>query len=562
MLPPISQAGPALPDVATILNQMGNEATQGRIQQAARVGRGGPIAPPGGGGGNPAALGQGMEGLGQGLKSVGDMLKEKEEVAGLADFVNAAIGGGAAPEQAAPEQAAPPAPQAAGTLPPLADVLAPKVAQASPAMRSAGPDPRVKALEGNFQKASATLPPVDQVVSGGGSTMQDDVQTAAPNPLGFNEQQVATLRGMVGSGNPGQVRQAAELVMGRMFAKPDKWDPKSPTGKAAYDLARADPRFRPFLQMAMEREATGGPPKAPQTRKVLRGGVEVTEEFDPQRGAWVEVAQAPRWQPDKPGARDERVEMLMATGLDETTAREIASGRRQVTRHPTNGSAQIIDLATGDIIGGPAAAAAAEVVAPAEPQSSGVPSADEGADYPAATGVSGMWKGWVNTITDALTGRASDPGAQKASQALENLQTQTMLLMADAFPGRPSETVRKELQKMAVKPGSMFEGDARSLEKLNQTKRYVDTAIRAQQSIVDNASQHTPKQVAEARQKIVFFNDLSSTYDTVITGFNEKLQSSGGDVPSVTDPDSYNNIPPGSQYRDPQGNIRTKSARP
>ena len=49
----------------------------------------------------------------------------------------------------------------------------------------------------------------------------------------------------------------------------------------------------------------GGPSnKAPQSRTVNRGGIEVTEEWDSESKTWKEVAKGPRWKPGEGGGSD------------------------------------------------------------------------------------------------------------------------------------------------------------------------------------------------------------------------------------------------------------------
>lgn len=232
MLPPIP-----IPDVAGRLSAMANQATLAPIQQASAL-RGQVFQPPAGGGGG-GGLAAGLPALGAGIKGLAGAVKQNRETDAMAEFVRNAIG---------PEQ------QAAGSgktpvegMPWLKD----DGSQTPPEMNTMSPDQSASMREKMPAGATAAMPDM-QAQNADAAKYQ-----LASNPLGFNQRQVAVLRGMIDSGSRDQIAKAANLVMMKAFEAPP--EAQSALGKLINDMKNAPPGMRKFYEDMIARETAAKP---------------------------------------------------------------------------------------------------------------------------------------------------------------------------------------------------------------------------------------------------------------------------------------------------------------
>jgi len=208
---------------------------------------------------------------------------------------------------------------------------------------------------------------------------------------------------------------------------------------------------------------------------------------------------------------------LESTGIPRHVAIGIVDGRYAVSRDPISGQAHIIDKASGVPVGGGSASPTpAQATAP-QPPSTAIPS-DTNASL--ATGPSGFFGGLGNTIVEAFGGSAPAPKVEQATQALNNLQTQTITGLQSAVPGRPSVFLLEQLQKLSVTPNSLLMGDDRARTRLQQTRALITTEIaRMQRDILANPGQFRPKEISETRANVSQLSGILREYDTVLKGF-------------------------------------------
>lgn len=233
----------------------------------------------------------------------------------------------------------------------------------------------------------------------------------------------------------------------------------------------------------------------------------------------------------KDPALERKIQVLVESGVDRNTAIGIAAGRLVTSRDPINGNAQIIDKATGKVVGAApqATVAAAEGIPPTamKPQT----------DYSQGTGTSGF-VGWgLNTLADLFGGKLAAPDTEKAIQGLKNLQVSTQLSLQAGVPGRPSKYLMERLDELAIAPGSLFQGDRRAYERLQQTRDMIREEIyRVDQDILGQAEGYRPQQIAEARANRSQLNRLANNYDVVIKSFEKAVGSKTPKATSAVDP--------------------------
>ena len=221
-----------------------------------------------------------------------------------------------------------------------------------------------------------------------------------------------------------------------------------------------------------------------------------------------------------------------------------------------NGNRVLYDRYAGEpisVTGGTTPGAPEPAAAPAKrPAPGGLPTLTEG--FEEGTGAGGFLKSTINTITDAVGAGLQFPQAEQAKQALNTMQTRTMLELAAMMPGKPSNLIRERLESIAVTPASVFEGDERALTKLVQTRGYIGELLGEAQDILDNPQNYSPKEVAAARAGRSTVRNLYEAYGHIIN--NWRPGSAG--APRITTKEQRDRLPPGARYVAPDGSVRVK----
>ena len=182
----------------------------------------------------------------------------------------------------------------------------------------------------------------------------------------------------------------------------------------------------------------------------------------------------------------------------------------------------------GQPIGGRMGNAGRGPMVPGAAPPSGATSIPPTINAPAATGGSGFFGGMANTVMDAIGADMPRPDIEQATQALKNLRVQTVTLLQDAVPGRPSNYLMKELEQLAVKPGSLFMADKRSKERLGSTRAMLAQEVeRMEREVLQNPGLFTNKEVSDTRNSHSQLRQLLTNYDTVIKSF-DPAQNIGG----------------------------------
>jgi hypothetical protein len=149
-------------------------------------------------------------------------------------------------------------------------------------------------------------------------------------------------------------------------------------------------------------------------------------------------------------------------------------------------------------------------------------------DFAGATGGQGFMAQFANTISDAVGLGLVDPNNERATQALQNLSTNTMIVLADGVAGRPSNFLLEQFQRLTVQPNSIWAGEGRTRERLNQTRDLITSAIRMNEDALRTASSDSMR--AQARQNINRLASLQADYDVVIESFGRRENEGSQDV--------------------------------
>lgn len=150
----------------------------------------------------------------------------------------------------------------------------------------------------------------------------------------------------------------------------------------------------------------------------------------------------------------------------------------------------------------------------------------EGVDFSDATGAPGFISQLGNTISDALGTGLIAPNNERATQAMENLSTNTMVTLADGVAGKPSNFLLQEFQKLSSTPNSVWQGEGRTRERLNQTRSMLEQAIMMNQDVANTSETATMR--SKARANIARLSRLLSDYDVVIDSFGKRETGGAG----------------------------------
>ena len=141
---------------------------------------------------------------------------------------------------------------------------------------------------------------------------------------------------------------------------------------------------------------------------------------------------------------------------------------------------------------------------------------------PAATGGSGFFGGIANTVADAFGAKMPYPNVERAAQALRNLRVQTITLMQDAVPGRPSNYLMQQIEQLAVTPGSLMQADQRAEERLSRTRDMLATEVaRMEREVLSQPRAYTAAQMSKTRKSHGALRQLMAEYDRVLGSFRK-----------------------------------------
>jgi hypothetical protein len=239
-------------------------------------------------------------------------------------------------------------------------------------------------------------------------------------------------------------------------------------------------------------------------------------------------------------AKEEQIDRLMETGLERDVAINIVDGRFTISRDPVNGTAQVVDKATGQVVQAvPSQRPGGNQ--PSTDQTQEAPQAQEDlnfgpdvpdANFPGAFGAQGFGANVANTFADTLGMNMPAPEINEAQTAVRNLGTQTVTLLQESFPGRASNMLMERLQELTARPGRIVEGSGAALDTMRQTREMLDGLREIEERKIENPRAYTPQMRAQAQNNIDQIESLMGQYDGILRqmepqGGGENTTSSG-----------------------------------
>lgn len=249
---------------------------------------------------------------------------------------------------------------------------------------------------------------------------------------------------------------------------------------------------------------------------------------------------------EKPSALQEKIEALVASGLDRATAQGVATGRFKIGTDAF-GRSSVLDVATGKTVG--------------EVPEAGPPAAEAIADPSAdvrmsdATGSQAFFQNLANTVA-GVVGLQPFPETEEAITILDRLNKEAFLRSAALIPGRPSNLVREALRELEATPASVLVSDDRARQKIATTLTALDNYISYAQGILDNPSRYSVDEVSKARETLNAIAPVANGYRTVLDQWDGPAAELPDVMMGLPDNDPYkltaeewNSLPPDQQKR-------------
>lgn len=237
-------------------------------------------------------------------------------------------------------------------------------------------------------------------------------------------------------------------------------------------------------------------------------------------------------------AKEEQIARLVSTGdIDRNTAIGIVDGRLAVSRDPITGTAQIVDKATGQIIGAPqqsqsqpgptqdradAGQSLNTRTPPQDPMDDGIPR-----DFGGATGIPGLVDSIKNAGASALGRDLPAPEVENAINTLNALNRDTMVILASGITGRPSNFSMEQIQQFLPTATGIFQGPERTLSRARETRKTIQRDIEATMQVASGEGQFRPQQVAEANQRLLTLRAVAGQWDAIIQGLQSQTPQQG-----------------------------------
>lgn len=204
----------------------------------------------------------------------------------------------------------------------------------------------------------------------------------------------------------------------------------------------------------------------------------------------------------------ERTRVLVESGVPAQTAQGIAAGRFAISVNPITNERQVIDVATGERVGG------SQLPGPTGEAIAMLP---EDLDTASATGLPGILRNTANVIAGAFNSGLPFEQSQEATDALRSIQEFTGITLQAEVPGRPSNFLQQRLRELTVAPNSITQGRERARSRLQQTQRLIAGEIaRIENEVLTQELQ--PQVRVETNLNLSRLKRLDEAYGTLISG--------------------------------------------
>ena len=344
---------------------------------------------------------------------------------------------------------------------------------------------------------------------GGGAVTPDQIaQSAQAQSTGMQEEKPKGLMGLFG--NPDLMANLA-IAFNSMRLNPDENLPA--VLSAQMKERRSERKATAQQNRTLDYLRSLGTPQAMEAIRYAEGTGDIAGALK------MATAAGP-----KPSEAEQKIDRIVSDyGVDRKTAVGIVDGVIVTSRDPITNQVQLVNKATGEIVGRPSGRAGQITETPLAPVEAS--ETFEDANVGGALGLRGFGASVLNTVTDAVgLGQWADETG-KAQQALQNLSARTMLGLSAEFPGRPSNLTRERIEAMTVMPGEITTGPDKALNKTREMRKLLEQSYAAASAAASGQGGYAPAQVTQARQNIGQIESLLADYialeEALVKGFGE-----------------------------------------
>lgn len=233
----------------------------------------------------------------------------------------------------------------------------------------------------------------------------------------------------------------------------------------------------------------------------------ITQE-DALLNAGLVIASSGKVEQEKTSALQEKVDLLISAGIPRERAIGIASGQLVTTRDPQTGEANILDKATGLVLG-----------ATTPPAAIPSPAATPPIQVGEALGAGAVLKTIVNKVSDLFGGDLPFNEASIASSQLSALNNQAIQTLRAGVDGKPNVELQRRMERLLVEPNQIFGGEAEAKNRFQALIDLMDGESTRLQSEL-NIGGLRPNTKDKIRQKVSTINSLSSKYQEILSGLD------------------------------------------
>ena len=243
--------------------------------------------------------------------------------------------------------------------------------------------------------------------------------------------------------------------------------------------------------------------------------------------------------PTKVSEAENKIQRLMETGLDRTTAIAIADGRIVTSKDPITNQVQLVDKGTGNVI---APSVPQSVAAEAEAVAAATEGQFEGLDPTVATGARGWANFYLNKVTDAIGAGQVAGEAGEVAEAMNVLKLETLALADTQFAGKPTNFIRERVEEfLTISPSDIGTGP-------DAARKKADKVIDMLQRTLSNAGAISKDSTApaaarqSAKSSLQPVKDLLGQYQSLKNAIDRKLNPASSPAVDPVEIDLMNSL--------------------
>jgi hypothetical protein len=144
-----------------------------------------------------------------------------------------------------------------------------------------------------------------------------------------------------------------------------------------------------------------------------------------------------------------------------------------------------------------------------------------------ALGLSGVWQSGANAVFDAFNaGNADDPN-RMATARMTALATQTKTALQVPIPGRPSNYLLQELERLNIRPNQLFTGQAGAQNRAQALIGVIDGGLSDLSKVLNSPASVSNEKYTEYRNSYAQLSQLKAEYKSLLGKLQEANKPAG-----------------------------------